>query len=555
MQEAGEFDHTPVPPASLQPARYFAASYAGEHIAGTEFVIGAAFVAWGASAKDVVFGLIAGNALAVLTWVFICAPIAVQTRLTLYAYLEKIAGPLFIKFYSAVNGVMFAILAGSMITVSASAVRIPLGVPPQTNWFPDDPAFVLVALSVGAIVVLMAVLGFKRLAQFATFVVPWMICMFLCGGLVLLPVLAASAGVSLNFSSLWTILDSQVYTENTSGTFTFWHVAAFAWVANLAMHGALGDMSLLRFAPKSEYGYFSALGMYIGHFIAWIAAGVMGAGAAVLAGKVITSLDAGEVAYQALGVSGIIAVVIAGWTTSNPTLYRAGLAFQSINPRWNRAWVTGIVGAMTTIIACFPFVFTQLLNFVGIMGLTLAPVGAVIVTEHWLFPKIGFTRYWRQYRGERLNLATTAAWATGIIAAFLLHRLGIHLFFLLIPTWLISTLAYLGFAALQGARNSYPEAVEAEQRETERRAAEKAYMTTHGVTGRKQEKLRFPRIMLAIVSLCALAACLFMSARLLPLSGSEFEAAFARFRENLIVPTVIFFLAALGATVLRERNA
>ena len=32
------------------------------------------------------------------------------------------------------------------------------------------------------------------------------------------------------------------------------------------------------------------------------------------------------VAYQALGLSGILAVIIAGWATSNPTLYRAGLA-------------------------------------------------------------------------------------------------------------------------------------------------------------------------------------------------------------------------------------
>ena len=31
---ANEFDHSPVPPQQLQPARYFAASYAGEHVAG-----------------------------------------------------------------------------------------------------------------------------------------------------------------------------------------------------------------------------------------------------------------------------------------------------------------------------------------------------------------------------------------------------------------------------------------------------------------------------------------------------------------------------------------
>ena len=33
-------------------------------------------------------------------------------------------------------------------------------------------------------------------------------------------------------------------------------------------------------------------------------------------------------------------------------------------------------GAATTVIACFPFVFTRLLDFVGLYGLLLAPAGA-----------------------------------------------------------------------------------------------------------------------------------------------------------------------------------
>jgi len=105
-----EFDRKPVSADSLQPGRYFAASYAGEHVAGTEFVIGALFVSFGLGAVDVITGLIFGNLLAVLTWALVCAPIATDTRLTLYAYLEKIAGPHFIKVFSIVNGILFCIL-------------------------------------------------------------------------------------------------------------------------------------------------------------------------------------------------------------------------------------------------------------------------------------------------------------------------------------------------------------------------------------------------------------------------------------------------------------
>ena len=131
MSEVQEFENQPVAANKLEPARHFAASYAGEHVAGTEFVIGALFVSLGVSTYDVIVGLMMGNILAILTWAFITAPIAVRTRLTLYAYLEKVAGPGVVKIYSIINGFLFVIIAGAMITVSASAVRIPFGFPPQ----------------------------------------------------------------------------------------------------------------------------------------------------------------------------------------------------------------------------------------------------------------------------------------------------------------------------------------------------------------------------------------------------------------------------------------
>ena len=119
---------------------------------------------------------------------------------------------------------------------------------------------------------------------------------------------------------------------------------AFAWICNLAMHVGLSDMAIFRFARKSSYGLFSAFGMFVGHYMAWICAGIMGAAAAFVAQKPLAQLDSGDVASQALGVSGALAVVIAGWTTANPTLYRAGLALQVVTPNWPRWVVTLIAG-------------------------------------------------------------------------------------------------------------------------------------------------------------------------------------------------------------------
>jgi cytosine permease len=78
-----EFDREPVNNKSLQGIGNFLGSYAGEHVAGTEFVIGMLFVAHGVSVTDMFLGGFIGNVLAVLSWAFITAPIAVNVRLSL----------------------------------------------------------------------------------------------------------------------------------------------------------------------------------------------------------------------------------------------------------------------------------------------------------------------------------------------------------------------------------------------------------------------------------------------------------------------------------------
>lgn len=458
-----EFDREPVSDDRLQPGRYFAGVYAGEHTAGTEFVIGASFVMWGAAVMDVLWGLVIGNALAVLTWTFICAPIAVQTRLTLYWYLRKIAGPAVTGIYNVVNAVLFCILGGAMITVSASAVRIPLNaltpldIPPSTGWLPDNIWFVLTTIIVGAVVVTVAILGFKSLAKFASVCSPWMFLIFIAGGVAALPYLATQSAdvdaiaswgdfLAVSHELIWT---GQPAVEGEG--LGFWHVVAFAWICNLAMHGGLSDMALLRYAKSHWYGLYSAFGMYLGHYLAWICAGIMGAMAAQVLQTPLIELDAGEVAWQAVGTAGVLAVVIAGWTTSNPTLYRAGLAFQAITPGWARWKVTLVVGAVTTLIACSPFVFTQLLDFVGLYGLILVPIGAIVFTEHWIFPLIGYQRYWVSRKSLAFSWPALASWALGLVAAYLLP---LHLFFLFVPVSVITAVLYILFAGMAGAKET-----------------------------------------------------------------------------------------------------
>ena len=92
LDSVEEFERTPVPQNHWKSWGSFIGMYAGEHTAGTEFVIGPLFVAHGVSASGLIFGLLAGNLLAVLSWAFLCAPIATKERLTLYYLLERICG-------------------------------------------------------------------------------------------------------------------------------------------------------------------------------------------------------------------------------------------------------------------------------------------------------------------------------------------------------------------------------------------------------------------------------------------------------------------------------
>ncbi|OYD07156.1 purine-cytosine permease family protein [Paludifilum halophilum] len=501
----------PVAKHRLQGLKHFLGLFAGEHVAGTEFVIGATFVMWGVTTTDVLWGLLFGNLLAVLTWTFVCAPIATDTRLTLYSYLKKIAGPWMQKIYNAVNGILYCILGGAMITVSASSIRILFDIPVQTHWYPTHGSFVLLVLIIGSIVAIVSALGFKSVAQFSSICAPWLLLIFISGALVALPDLVRFSDTVSgfhSFSDFITIADEKIWTGQKAvpggEELGMLHVMAFAWIANLAMHGGLSDMAIFRFAKTYKYGFSSAVGVFFGHYAAWICAGMMGAAAASMLNTTVSRLDSGEVAYQVMGSVGILAVIIAGWTTSNPTLYRAGLAFQTIFHRYSVKSVTMLTGMVTAVVACFPFVFTQLLDFVGYMGLILVPVGTVVFTEHWIFPKIGWTRYWAKYKKLNINLPALFSWIIGVVFAVCMDRFQIiHLYFLFVPTWLVTMASYILLSGCFGARETYPEEEEKEkiiQEKIKQKQKEKAEFHRGQVSGHFEKSINTAGV-LALASL------------------------------------------------------
>ena len=439
-----EFEREPVPKRALLGFRSFIGMYAGEHTAGTELMIGPLFVARGASAADLVFGLLLGNLLAVLSWTFLTAPIATRARLTLYYQLERICGRQLVTLYNLANGVMFCFLAGAMVTVSATAVGVwfNIDMPGLNDLYPRGFGWVMAVLAVGSLISVVAAYGYQSVARFANIAAPWMVLVFLGFGIVA----ARDLGVT-SVGEFWSVAKERIWVGGDplpgQTKFTFWHVTFFAWFCNMAMHIGMSDLSVLRFARKSWYGIASAAGMYVGHFMAWISAALLYS-LQLHRDPSNTDVLPGPLAASALGLAGIICVIIAGWTTANPTIYRAGLAFQAIVPRVSRFKVTLVTGGIATIAGLFPAIAMKLLDFVALYGLILMPMGAVIFVDFWLMDRLGLRSGYAAHRGLGFNWAAGAAWLVTLAAcAGLMLYGGVEIFFVSLPGWFIAALIYI----------------------------------------------------------------------------------------------------------------
>ena len=448
-----EYERVPVPDSALLGSGKFWGMYAGEHAAGTEFMIGPLFLAAGASLSDLIIGLLLGNFLAILTWRFLVVPIAMAKRLTLYFQLERIAGGSLVKFYNLVNGLLFCFLAGAMVTVSASAVGVPFGIAfdvPSNMLGLSNPSFTGLVAIVGVVITVVAAGGYERVARFANIAAPWMIAVFAACGIVSLAQMEATSVSAITGGEFWTDAIAFVQEKNGPQQFSFWQIVVFAWLCNGAMHFGMADLSIFRFARSKSSGWAPAIGMFLGHYMAWISAALLMAAlikiqpAMALGEDGKVAANPGLLAFQALGWTGIICVVIAGWTTANPTIYRAGLAFQGIVPKSSRTVMTLIAGIVATVAGAFPNLSAQLLDFVGTYGTVLGPMGAVIFVDFYLMKRFGLQPEYAMHQEIPFNFAVLVAWLLPVaVGLYLIFQKGLFAAYAVIPCWVACGVLYL----------------------------------------------------------------------------------------------------------------
>jgi NCS1 family nucleobase:cation symporter-1 len=439
---AEEYENEHVPDKALKGPSSFWGMYAGEHTAGTEFMIGPLFVAFGVAAGDLILGLLLGNLAAVLTWRYLTTTVSMRTRFTLYHKLERICGRRLVSVYNLANGLLFCFLAGAMVTVSATAVGVPfpgVQMPSFTDTMPTGLAWAVVVVVIGTVMTLVATGGYHVVAQVSNYAAPWMLLIFIGCALATIPNLESRA-----LSDIWTGVPVE-----GNPKIGFWGVFFFAWFCNAAMHMGMSDMSVLRYARKASSGWAPAAGMYLGHCIAWICASLLFAYQLQKHGP-NASVAPGPMVFEAVGWAGLVCVIIAGWTTANPTIYRAGLAFQGVLPKLSRAKATLIAGAVCTIAGLFPAFAMQLLGFVGIYGMVLAPVGAIIVVDVFLADRLGIARDPAAAGITSFNVAALIAWV--VPAAIGFWAVGFFEMplptYATLPVWIGSGVVYIVLAKL-----------------------------------------------------------------------------------------------------------
>lgn len=444
-----EFERTPIPQQNLKGSNSFLGMYAGEHTAGTEFVIGPLFVAHGVTAGDLIFGLLIGNILAVLSWALITSPIATAKRLTLYYQLERISGVQVVRWYNLVNALMFCFLAGSMIAVSATAVGIPfnLEMPTLQDWMPRTPGWVVTVLLMGAIITLVAIRGYTQVAKFANIMSPWMVLIFLAAGFIGLTQLGVNS-----FESMVTIAREVIWTGVPlpgMSKFTIWHIIFFTWFCNMAMHIGMSDLTILRYAKSWTAGFYTFAGVFLGHFLAWIASGILYT-VFLQANNASQEFAPGAIAFQTAGIAGAVCVIVAGWTTANPTIYRAGLALQGIFPKVPTWKITAIVGGITSLAACFPALVMKLLDFVALYGLLLMPMGAVIFADFYFADRFGFQKEQALTNNTKFSSPALFSWILTLVFCLGLNQFyGVEVFFLGLPGWFVAVFLFITLSKIK----------------------------------------------------------------------------------------------------------
>jgi len=177
----------------------------------------------------------------------------------------------------------------------------------------------------------------------------------------------------------------------------------------------------------------------------------------------------------------------------------------------------------------------------------MAPIGAIIFAEHYLFSRMGLTRYWSLGRGNKLNMPAAITWASSALLAYILGTVfGIHIFFLFIPTWIAALILYPLLSSFMGAKAFQSDQLtQIESVETARKQSEEEAMRNF-ISKAKDKRPIFETGLLAIAAI-ALVVCFYLGFK-----ASGDMSASRQFKSVIVWPTVIYFIAATALVFIHK---
>jgi hypothetical protein len=102
-----------------------------------------------------------------------------------------------------------------------------------------------------------------------------------------------------------------------------------------------------------------------------------------------------------------------------------------------------VVGGITTAAAMFPALVMKLLEFVALYGLLLMPMGALIIVDTYILPKIGLKSCYSEVF-NKTNISAILSWSLTLsLCLFINLYFGLEIFFLGLPGWFIAAIIYL----------------------------------------------------------------------------------------------------------------
>jgi purine-cytosine permease-like protein len=458
---AGEFEREPVPESAFQTDWSFATVFAGRHTAAPELVIGPEFVLAGASAFSMFMGLIVGNILAVLSWRYVCAPIAAAKRFSTYYTVERIFGKYPLALYNVMIAMTLATIAGVMYIIAGTALCSPTGwtTPEGTDWFVSDVRVMLVIIGLGLVTTVVAMYGFSFVTTVSYWLTPPMFIV------IFYMVYRSCDELGVTLGNIYDVASEKVFTEELvagKAKRDFMACVLLAWFQDQFVHLGMVDLTLFRFAPTTKAGWMSAFGMFPGHYFLWIGACFIYA--AQLQNDPKADVLPGKVAYRLAGVPGLIAIVFAGWSTANPFLYAGGLALKSTFAVFGLNQIpvrttTAILGLVAIVPALMPFFVFSFAASLTLFGSILTPVGAIILADFYVLPRIGLISDYSYEQGadcSKTNVPAVIAWGWSSMLTLVLQVYNVvDFWYTPLVSWPVAFMMYV-----QLSRSMHPRAWE-----------------------------------------------------------------------------------------------